>query len=298
MTDILTIGIAVLDDIYVIPTRLVPGEKHRAATIGTVTGGVAANASLAITRLGGRASLLTRIGDDATGAALAAMLRARGIDLGLSPPIAGCATSRSTIVIEPGGDRTIMNYLDPHLPVAPDWLPTAIPAGIDSVLADVRWEHAAIAMFRLARAAGLPTILDGDRQVADPALIDLATHAIFSAQGLREMTGHHDLGDALHAIAKGRDTFVAVTDGAEGVFWRVGGMVNHMPAFAVEAVDTLGAGDVYHGAFALAIGEGQPVERALRFASAAAAIKCTRPGGGTGAPTRLELDHFLKERTA
>jgi len=69
------------------------------------------------------------------------------------------------------------------------------------------------------------------------------------------------------------------------------------PAFAVRAVDTLGAGDVFHGAFALAIGEGMPERRAVRFANAAAALKCTRFGGGRGgAPSRAEVERFLGEQ--
>jgi sulfofructose kinase len=298
MTHILTIGIAVLDDIYAIPGRLVPGEKHRARSIGTVTGGTAANAALAIARLGGRASLLTRMGDDKGAATLRAMLEEGGIDLSWSKPSRGCGTSRSTIVIEPDGDRTIVNFLDRDLPEAPEWLPADVPAGVDAVLADVRWEVAARRMFEDAARKGLPRVFDGDRKFEDRVLLDLSTHAIFSAQGLREMTGHEDFGDALRAIAAGRSGLFAVTDGANGTYWLEGRVLKHMPAFVVTAVDTLGAGDVYHGAFALAIGEGQPLHQALRFASGAAAIKCTRPGGGSGAPTRAELTHFLKENAA
>jgi sulfofructose kinase len=69
-----------------------------------------------------------------------------------------------------------------------------------------------------------------------------------------------------------------------------------MPAFAVEAVDTLGAGDTFHGAFALALAEGRDIQAAMRFAAAAAAIKCTRFGGIEGAPLRGEVEAFLAGR--
>ena len=77
--------------------------------------------------------------------------------------------------------------------------------------------------------------------------------------------------------------------------WLDGDVLRHLPAFPIKAVDTLGAGDVFHGAFTLALAEGMPEAAALRFASAAAAIKCTRFGGGAVSPTRAELAAFLGE---
>jgi sulfofructose kinase len=77
-----------------------------------------------------------------------------------------------------------------------------------------------------------------------------------------------------------------------------GGAIRHVPGFEVDVVDTLGAGDVWHGAFALALAEGRPEREAVRFASAAAAIKVQRRGSRTGAPTRSELDAFLRSRPA
>jgi sulfofructose kinase len=88
-----------------------------------------------------------------------------------------------------------------------------------------------------------------------------------------------------------------VTDGARGVWHWNGREAVHTPAFAVTVVDTLAAGDVWHGAFALALAEGMPEQPAIRFANAAAALKCTRFGGRSGTPTRAELDLFLKETT-
>ena len=206
-------------------------------------------------------------------------------------------TSTSTIVIEPGGDRTVINILDRSLPDAPDWMPRHLPAGISAVLSDVRWETAGLALFAEARAAGLPCILDGDRQPANRALIAQATHAVFSAQGLRETTGCDTPERGLAALAGEVEGFVAVTEGAAGILAWIDGAPRRFPAFRVNAVDSLGAGDVWHGAFALALAEGQPVPAAIRFASGAAALKCTRLGGATGTPTRAELDRFLKENS-
>jgi len=107
-------------------------------------------------------------------------------------------------------------------------------------------------------------------------------------------TGLKDYGAALKKFGEVYKGFLAVTDGPDGVYWLDGGEVRHMPAFKVEAVDTLGAGDTFHGAFAIALVETGDTVAALRFAAAAAALKCTRFGGMMGAPTRAEVDAFLK----
>ena len=295
MTRILTIGIVVLDTLYRLGHGILPGEKHRAQSSRLVIGGTATNGALAMARLGASPMLLARLGDDPAAETARRLLVEQGIDASLSRSISGCSTSHSAIAITPDGERTLFNFLDPNLPQLVDWLPVGLPEGTKAVLADVRWEKAAIPMFRLARAAGIPAVLDGDRAPEHPELIDLATHAVFSAQGLRELSGTDDLVEGLRRISPGRDGFLAVTDGHKGVFTRQNGIEAHYAAFKVDVVDTLGAGDTWHGAFTLALAEGQEISAAIRFASAAAAIKCTREGGPLGAPTRSELLTFLKE---
>jgi len=94
------------------------------------------------------------------------------------------------------------------------------------------------------------------------------------------------------------DAWLAVTLGDEGVVWLDdGGAVRTCPAFDVDVADTLGAGDVFHGAFALALAEERPIDEAVRRASAAAALKCTRFGGRAGIPTATEVDDFLGKRS-
>ena len=97
-------------------------------------------------------------------------------------------------------------------------------------------------------------------------------------------------------IARVAPGFLAVTNGPDGVWWLENGRPRHLAAFPIVAVDTLGAGDTFHGAFALALAEGCDLDRAMRFAAAAAALKCTRFGGISGTPTRGEVDAFLAHR--
>ena len=75
------------------------------------------------------------------------------------------------------------------------------------------------------------------------------------------------------------------------------GAVQKFPAFRVEVADTLGAGDVFHGAFALGLAEDRPIADVIRRASAAAALKCTRFGGRAGIPTVREVEAFLRQKS-
>ena len=117
----------------------------------------------------------------------------------------------------------------------------------------------------------------------------------FPASRCRRPPAIADDGEALKKIAKLTPSFLAGTRGPRGTIWLdEHGELQETPAFPVHTVDTLGAGDVFHGAFALAITEKQELRQALRFASAAAALKCTRFGGAFAAPQRLEVEELLR----
>lgn len=296
MASVFCIGIAVLDYVYGVGVMPTTATKHRSTKLEVVGGGIAANAAVAVARLGGRALLATRLGPDVAGDAIRAELEAEGVDMSLSRPVAGRRSPVSAIMVDPAGERMIVSYSDPDMPADPGWLPAALPSGVGAVLADTRWEEGGLPMFRLARAAGVPAILDGDRKPQLPGVLEAATHVAFSEQGLAEQTGLSDPAEALRSFGP-HPAWLAVTCGSGGVFVWSKGELSHVPAFAVDAVDTLGAGDVWHGAFALALAEGRDEMDAVRFASAAAAIKCTRFGGRKGAPDRAELEQFLRERT-
>jgi sulfofructose kinase len=97
----------------------------------------------------------------------------------------------------------------------------------------------------------------------------------------------------LRGACRETNVVVGVTLGAEGFLWLEGGIEYHVPAPPILAVDTLAAGDIWHGAFALALAERKTVHAAARFANAAAAIKCQRHGGRTAAPTRSEVEAVM-----
>ncbi len=149
---------------------------------------------------------------------------------------------------------------------------------------------------KAARTRGIPVVLDGDQPTRlTEELLTTATHIVFSADGLRATAQSDDLASALLSIAKRTPAFVAVTDGGHDMMWLEGETLRSLPAFQVSIVDTLAAGDIFHGAFALALAEGRDEAGAMRFAAAAAALKCTRFGGGTICPRRPAVEAFLSE---
>jgi sulfofructose kinase len=296
MPHILCAGIATLDQIFrldVMPSR---AEKYRASDLAVTGGGTAANAAVAMARLGARVGLFATLGNDAIGHQIRDGLVREGVEAGGLRLLPGLASPLSAILVDRAGERMIVSYADPALPRDTGWLPSALPDGVDGVLGDTRWQEGSAHLFRLARAAGKPAVLDGDRApTVVPGLVDLATHVAFSLQGLRDLTGEADARRALRAFGPRSRTWIAVTNGDEGVFWWRDGAIVHRPAFKVPVVDTLGAGDTWHGAFAVRLAEGADEAEAVRFASAAAAIKCTRFGGRDGTPGRQEVEAFLDD---
>jgi sulfofructose kinase len=290
---LLIVGFAAQDHVFHLPALPSTGIKYRATGFAAVGGGLGANAAVAAARLGASVTFITRLGADSIGRAILDDLAAEGIDGRLARTFPGRTSPISAIMVDAAGERMLVNYADPDFPADPGWLPQHLPAETAAVMGDSRWPEGSAQLFALARASGIPAVLDADRALAGDDLLHAASHIAFSAQALREMTGCDDLAAALAGMAARTASFVAVTDGPRGLWFAGGGTVRHLPAFAVTAVDTLGAGDVFHGALTLALGEGQPVEAALRFAAGAAALKCTRFGGRAGAPTRAELDRFL-----
>jgi sulfofructose kinase len=297
MASVLCIGISVLDYVFqvdVMPTR---AEKYRAHAMAEVGGGIAANAAVAVARQGGRAQLITRLGHDALGRAILDEIAAEGVDISCSRRFPGVRSQLSCILVDKAGERLIVSYSDSAMPDATDWLPAVLPHGVDAVLGDTRWQAGAQHMMRVARAAGKPAVMDIDRKPDDSALIDSCSHAALSAQAAVEMTGERELSLALKVLSTRHAVWMAITDGPNGVWWTDKGDIRHTAAFAVEAKDTLGAGDVWHGAFALGLAEDMAEAQAVRYASAVAALKCMRFGGRAGIPTRAEAEAFLRERT-
>ena len=284
---ILCVGALSLDTIFRLETLPDGPGKFLPTDALQLVQGMATAQAASIVRLGGTAMLWASCGDDTIGDRMQADLAAAGIDVSALRRVAGARSGYSTILMDQRGERMIVPFYDPAIRTAPDALPEMFDITVVSV--DVRWPAAGEMALKAARARNLPAILDLEISPPEVAerLLPLATHIIASEAGARAVTGR---GAEESVALLGKDgAMVAVTCGENGLHWTGG----YLPAFPVESIDTLAAGDVFHGAFALALVEGQPVVRALRFASAAAAIKCSRVGGRLGAPPRAEVEALL-----
>ncbi len=297
---ILCAGIAVQDIVMRVERFPAPGAKVSASEFIITGGGCAANAALAVARLGGRAAFAGPLGGaaDAVSSRILADLEAEGVDCADVKRVHSGSASVSLILLDGAGEKTIATRRGVGLgQVLPDDA-GALVKDVDAVLVDNRFPEFVTAVCRAAQARKIPLIIDLDLATRpDDPLLALGTHVIASAEALRGTTGLDDNGTALKRLAAHVAGFLAVTDGPNGVIWLEDGKLRHRPAFAVKVVDTLAAGDAFHGAFTLALAEGRQIVDALRFASATAALKCTHFGGAAGAPRRAEVDTFLKSQS-
>lgn len=291
MANVLVIGVTVVDFVFRIDALPKEPVKYRAQDAEIAGGGCAGNASVAIARLGGTAYLGARLGDDPVGDMILDDLRREGVDTRLVQRSTGARSSFSSVFVDAAGERQIVNFRGSGMSQETGWIADA-PL-VDAVLADTRWTEGAIAALELARARGVPGIVDAEKPM-DHAVLKHASHVAFSRDGLLSFCGGDDLGGALTRAAERLDAWVCVTDGENGTLVADTGEVTHVPAFAVSAIDTTAAGDIWHGAFALFLAEGDTAVIAVRKANAAAALKCTAFGGRKGTPTKGELDKFLK----
>jgi len=290
---ILCVGALTMDTIFRLealpegPGKFIPLDAVEVAE------GMAAAQAATIARLGGSAALWASAGDDAIGDRLIQQISGEGVDISRVRRVPGARSGFSTIFMDLSGERMIVPRYDADLMAAPPTAPDL--SGFAAVMTDVRWPAAAELALRAAREAGIPGILDADvgpRETIQ-TLVRLASHVVASEGGAALVTGANDPKLAAERLSAGQSGFVCVTAGEKGCWWGEGGTIRHTPAPVVEAVDTLAAGDVFHGAFAFGLVEGWAMQSVIGFASAAAAIKCTRFGGRLGAPTRGEIEAYI-----
>jgi len=295
MAKVVCAGLAVLDLVFEVDTFPTGGGKHFARALHQVGGGPAANGAVTVARLGGVASFVGAVGDDPAGEAILAGLRADGIAVEHVAVVTGATSPTSAVLVDAAGERLIVNHRDPRLHAGVTF-PSAVVDDADAVLADLRWPDGAASALAAARERGRPAVLDYDSAELDDdtALLAGATHIAFAEPALAQRTGTDGRADGLRRISKQTDAWVAVTLGPDGVLWlQPDGEVAHLPAFEVEVVETLGAGDVFHGALALHLAEGRREPDAVERACAAAALKCARAGGRDGIPTGDDVAAFL-----
>jgi sugar/nucleoside kinase (ribokinase family) len=291
---IVGVGRPTLDRLVAVPRAPVFDAGMTVRSFGTSGGGQVATALVAVARLGWEAALIARVGEDEAGAEIIHGLAADGVETGLIQVAPQTRSATSIILVDPSASRSILH--DPGEGTDPDFTGEAAAAVGDAAgLMLERHSPPSLAAARLARQRGVPVMLDAGGHTTTPAqfeeLARLSTVVIASAYHAegRELDPE---GAARELTDLGAEIGV-VTLGDQGAVGIAAGRVHREPAYPVEAVDTTGAGDVYHGAFFVAYLEGQALPQAMRFAAIVAALKCRRPGGRAGIPTRAEVEAIL-----
>jgi sulfofructose kinase len=292
------VGHAALDHVFEVdafPTRptKTPARRYRPGT-----GGMAFNASIAAARLGAAVRMIGRVGDEIAVHLLRDRLRLEGVeDRGLER-VPGALTSVSAIVVDARGERQIFNHRGDAIDRA-HRLDVRVLHGADVVMADPRWAAGAVAALCWARGRRVISVLDADVAPQDDLhrLVPLAQWVVFSEPGLAAFAPGCDAQAGLARALQMGCEVAMVTCGERPVLWRRhDGPLRHQAVPQVAAVDTTGAGDVFHAALAVALGEGRGEVDAVAFAAMAAALKCLAGPGVLGAPTRAAVERALRQR--
>ncbi|EGA64806.1 sugar kinase [Vibrio brasiliensis] len=290
------VGITVLDRIQRVENLPTTGGKYVAKDYYEVGGGPAATAAVAVSRLGHRVDFIGRVGQDGVADTMLTELASYGVNVDKAVHIKGASSAFSAVLVDDEGERMIINYQDKSLSRDPKQLESIDFSQYETVLTDVRWPEGAKYALEQAKRHNIPTVLDADI-APDPIdeLVKLADHVAFSEPGLEKFTGCSDPVEGLKIAKKQTDGKVYVTVGSKGCYWLEGDELCHEPVIKVDVVDTTGAGDVFHGALAVAVAESKQSRESIVFSNTVAALKCTKKGGREGIPTRIEVDQKLQK---
>jgi sulfofructose kinase len=291
MKPILTLGAIAYTSIFKVSSWPLGSAKILPEAAVQLGDGMAASAAASIVALGGEAAWWGRVGDDLNGRAAVASLAAAGVDMSATHWLPNTRASFSSVLIDERGERIVVPMHPPELPDCLDAFDWSAVKHHAAALTEVRWPAGAARLLSEARQAGIPGVLDAE--VAAPGVLaqlcGLASHILFSETGLAAYAGEATP-EALHtAQQQSPHAFVGASFGERGFYWLESGKLHHCPALPVKAVDTLGAGDVFHGAYTLALAEGQSPADCARFANTAASLKCAVFGGRLGAPSRAAV---------
>jgi sulfofructose kinase len=291
--DVLCIGHASYDLVFSVALHPSEDEKIFATQLISCGGGPAANAAVAIARLGHTAAFAGYLGNDVYGDAHLQELVEEGVNTRLV--IRGtCPTPLSSILVKPDGKRALINYKGGTLPLPGDAINfSAINPKV--VLFDGHEPEISIPLAKIARNRGIPTMLDaGSVHKGTLALMDKVDYLVCSEKFAQQIAGN-----AQAALAKlaALSPNVVITLGEHGLIWQCSSNDGALPAFPVAAIDSTGAGDAFHGALAAAVACGMGWLEALRYASAAGSLCCTKMGARPGLPTKQEHTDLLLTRS-
>ncbi len=292
--DIVGIGVCTVDHLVTVPRLPNRNENMTAISYDRQPGGLAAIALMAAARLGARAKIIARIGDDDSGIYIRQVLQEEGVDVSQLLVEPGGESQVSVILVhEASGDRSIVSRPPTGRPVSPGEIDRADITSARVLFIDTL-NDATLQAARWAQDAGTKVLLDPALPYAEikPLLryVDVPIVPEYWARAL--MPNEAPAAVAERLLDEGAEIAV-VTLGERGavVAWEAG--TETFPAYPVDVVDTTGAGDAYHGAFLYALLQGWELPRMARFASAVGSMNCRAVGGRNALPTRAEVDQFL-----
>ena len=291
------VGSVFLDNIIKIDSFPQKPIKVQAKGIEKRLGGPAAIASCAVTRLGVESDFVGRFGDDEAANFLKSELSQFGVKYNKSLTISGTTSSQSHIFEDSQGERLLAAYNDKKL-LEDKSLPDLTFTTEQSFLVDIRWIEAAHYVAQMSQKNDIKCVADLDNYSNNnliEGIVNAASHPVFSETGLFEFTKHKSVIDSLKQLYKKNNKFYAVTLGPEGVYWIDKGVIYHSIAPKIEAAETNGAGDVFHGAFATFLHNKKSIKDSIELATATASLKCTKSGGIHSIPEYVDLLNFSRK---
>lgn len=279
-----------------------PGETVIGGTFSTAPGGKGANQAVAAARAGGRVTFIARVGDDMFGRQALDGFRADGIDVSHVIIDPDAPSGVASIFVDAKGQNSIAVAGGANANLSPDDIHNAadVIAAADILVMQLETPVETVrAAAQIARDNAVTVILNpAPAQPLDKDLLKCISILTPNESEAELFTGIPV--DSPQAAQKAADALraqgvnvVIVTMGENGALLSTQNASAFVPAFKVDAVDATAAGDVFNGALAVAVAEGAPLPRAVRFASAAAALSVTKLGAQPSAPTRAVIEHMI-----
>ncbi len=297
VVDVVGVGLNATDTLIRLPHFPAFDSKVEFISVEVHPGGQVASAMVACQSWGLKTRYVGKVGDDSAAELQRRELAGAGVEAHLLV-VADCTSQVAFILVDQAsGERTILWQRDARLTLRPeelrrDWIVRARALHVDG-----HDTAAAATAARWAREAGLTVTADVDNLYPGvEALLENVDYLLASRDFPARLTGEADLLKSLPAIRGRHGCQVAgVTLGRQGVLAWDGRQFHYSPGYRVGAVDTTGAGDIFHGAFVYALVQGWPLNRRLDFACAAAALNCTAVGARGGVRPVAEIERLMRE---
>jgi len=294
--DIVGVGINATDTIIRLPYFPAHDSKVEILSAYVKAGGQVASAMVACQRWGLRARYVGKIGEDAAGKFQIAEMAREGLEAHWIKA-KGCSSQSAYILVdEQTGERTVLWKRDPKIALEPGDLRREWVSGARALLVDGHDTAAAAHAAQWAREEKIPVVGDFDnRYPGVEVLLEYVDFPITSKDFCERLIDEKDLLKALPRIfSEFKCNLMAATLGRLGVLVWDGARFILCPGFVVKAVDSTGAGDIFHGAFVYGLVSGWKIEEILEFSCAAAAMNCLAPGARGGIATLGEIDKFRR----